>query len=100
MKKQQIQSATSLPPSPDEERRGRMIRYLVTMAIRLVCFILAIFVYYWAGWWWALIPLTGALLLPYFAVVVANTVNEGRIRPVERPGNLVRVGSSDRDQQR
>lgn len=100
MKKQQIQSATSLPPSPDEERRGRMIKYLVMMAVRLVCFIAAIFVYYWFGWWWALVPLTGAILLPYIAVVIANTVNEGRIRPVERPGSLVHVGSSEHDQKR
>ena len=77
-----------------------MIKYLVMMAIRLVCFILAIFIYYWFGWWWALVPLTGAILLPYIAVVIANTVNEGRIRPVERPGSLVHVASSDHDQKR
>jgi Protein of unknown function (DUF3099) len=87
MKKQPIQSATSLPPSPDAERRSRMIKYLVTMSIRIVCFIVAIFIHNW----WALIPITGAVLLPYVAVVLANTVVQPRVTPVESPGALVPV---------
>lgn len=94
MKKQPIQSATSLPPSPDEERRGRMIRYLITMGVRIVCFVATIFVWSWAGWW-ALIPLAGAIILPYIAVVAANTVVQPKVAPVERPGGLVRVGRHD-----
>ena len=91
MKKQPMQSATSLPQSPDAERRGRMIRYLITMLVRLICFILAIFFYYWWHNWWALIPLAGAIILPYVAVVLANTVVQPRVAPVERPGSLVHV---------
>jgi hypothetical protein len=87
MKKQPIQSATSLPPSPDAERRSRMIKYLVTMSIRIVCFIVAIFIHNW----WALIPIAGAVLLPYVAVVLANTVVQPPVTPVERPGGLVPV---------
>jgi hypothetical protein len=88
MKKQPIQSVTSLPPSPDEERRSRMIKYTVAMSIRLVCFIVAIFI---GANWWALIPIAGAILLPYIAVVLANTVAQPPVTEVERPGNLVRV---------
>jgi predicted tellurium resistance membrane protein TerC len=89
MKKQPIQSATSLPPSPDAERRGRMIKYTIAMCIRLVCFVVAIFIHSW----WALIPIAGALILPYVAVVLANTVVQPKITPVERPGGLVPVSS-------
>jgi hypothetical protein len=87
MKKQQIQSATSLPPSPDEERRSRMIRYAVTMGIRLVCFIVAIVI---PLSWWTVIPLAGAIFLPYIAVVMANNVSS-TATTVERPGSIVRV---------
>ncbi len=38
MKKQPTQSATSLPPSPDAERRVRMRKYFIAMGLRLVCF--------------------------------------------------------------
>ena len=62
-----------------------MIKYLVTMSIRIVCFIVAIFIHNW----WALIPIAGAVLLPYVAVVLANTVVQPRVAPVERPGSLV-----------
>lgn len=87
MKKQPIQSATSLPPSPDAERRSRMLKYTIAMSIRLVCFITAIFIHNL----WALIPIAGAILLPYVAVVLANTVVQPRVTPVERPGGLVPV---------
>ena len=87
MKKPQIQSATSLPPSPDAERRTRMIKYLVAMSIRLICFVTAIFIHSL----WALIPIIGAIVLPYIAVVLANTVVQPRVTPVERPGGLVPV---------
>jgi hypothetical protein len=72
-----------------------MIRYLITMGIRILCFIASIFVYYWAGWW-ALIPLAGAIILPYIAVVAANTIVQPKVSAVERPGSLVVVGRTER----
>ncbi|WP_422391834.1 DUF3099 domain-containing protein [Arthrobacter sp. N1] len=49
--------------------RTRMIRYTVSMSIRLVCFILVFVVPYgWLSW----VMIAGAVFLPYFAVVVAN----------------------------
>ena len=64
----QPQSATSLAASPEDERRSRMVRYAVAMTIRFVCVILAVVVQGWAVW----IFIAGAVLLPYFAVVLAN----------------------------
>ena len=78
--KQQPQSLTSLPPSPDDERRKRMIKYMVTMGIRIVCLVLMLFV---QGWWLAIVA-AGAILLPYFAVVLGN-VGTSWVSKAERP---------------
>lgn len=80
MKKQQQQSITSLPESPDAERRARMIKYTVAMVIRVVCFA----VIFAVPGWWRLIPALGAVALPYVAVVLAN-VGSGSRREVLSP---------------
>jgi hypothetical protein len=77
---------TELPPSPDDERRTRMIRYTIAMSVRMVCFGLAIVIQEW----WRVIPLVGALILPYIAVVIANNVSRSASMRVSRPGALVR----------
>jgi fatty acid desaturase len=96
MKKQPIQSATALPPSPDAERRSRMRKYTIAMSVRLVCFLAAIFIWYWSPVW-AIALLVGAAVLPYVAVVLANTVVQPRVTPVERPGGLVPVSRPHSD---
>lgn len=78
------QSITTLPLSPNEERRRRMIRYTVTMGIRMVCILLMLFV---QGWWLLLCAL-GAILLPYFAVIAANVHGDQRAPTVLRPTAL------------
>ena len=88
MKKQPIQSATSLPPSPDAERKSRMLKYTAAMSLRLVCFLIMVLI---PLSWWTLIPIIGAIVLPYIAVVLANTVIQAKVAPVERPGSLVPV---------
>ncbi len=82
--KQQQSSITALPPSPDEERHRRMVRYGVAMGIRVACVLACFFVH----GWWLVLPVTGAIALPYIAVVLANV---GFARPgvVERPGSIV-----------
>ena len=76
------QSITSLPLSPDEERHTRVVRYTVAMSVRMVCVLLAIFLHGWPQ----LIAIIGAVVLPYFAVVIANVkMNQGG--GVERPGD-------------
>lgn len=62
------QSITSVPLSPAEERRARMRKYSISMAIRMICIVAMVF----ASGWWLLVFALGAIFLPYFAVVVAN----------------------------
>lgn len=82
---------TTLPPSPDQERRKRMIEYSIMMGIRVLCVLACI----WVRGWWLLIPAMGAVFLPYFAVVVANAAQTGAGAQVERPGALARRRDSD-----
>jgi hypothetical protein len=79
------QSITTLPPSPEEERRSRMIKYSITMSIRVLCIFAMLFV---DGWWLAVCA-AGAVFLPYVAVVLANVASPTRRQPVLRPGAIV-----------
>ncbi len=79
---------TDLQSSPDAERRGRMIRYSLAMGIRMVCIALVIVV----PDWWRLVPAIGAIVLPYFAVVIANNASRRAPGSVLRPGSIVPVG--------
>ena len=60
---------TSLPPPASEEQQLRIRQYLLSMAVRTVCFIAAIFTQGYYRW----TLMIAAVILPYFAVVVANT---------------------------
>ncbi|HAM25762.1 MAG TPA: DUF3099 domain-containing protein [Microbacteriaceae bacterium] len=79
------QSITSLPRSPQDDRRSRMIQYLVAMGIRTVCIIACLF----TPGWWLLLPAIGAVLLPYVAVVLANAKG-APASVVLRPGTIER----------
>lgn len=83
----QHQTITSLPPSPEAERRARMIRYTVAMSIRVAC----IFAMLFAQGWWLVIFAAGAVFLPYVAVVLANVSGPSRDTHVLRPGGIVPV---------
>jgi hypothetical protein len=48
---------------------GRTRKYLLSMGVRTVCLVLAIFVLHG---WLRLIGIAAALVLPWFAVVIAN----------------------------
>ena len=54
------------------EQTTRTRRYLISMGIRTACVILAIFVPGWPRW----VFITGAVVLPYLAVVIANAGRE------------------------
>jgi Flp pilus assembly protein TadB len=60
---------TTAPISPRDERRGRERRYLITMAVRVVAFIVAVV---FATGWIRVIAIILALVLPWIAVVLAN----------------------------
>lgn len=63
---------TTAGKSPRQEQRERERRYLVTMGIRLVCFVLAIVLFGVHLRWAAGVAVAGSLILPWVAVVMAN----------------------------
>jgi hypothetical protein len=67
-----------------------MLRYGIAMGIRVACIILCFFV----QGWWLLLPIIGAVVLPYVAVVLANVGTNNR-GTVLRPGSIVPVRSED-----
>lgn len=77
------QTITSLPPSPDADRHRRMIEYSIAMGIRMVCILLCFVV----QGWWLVLPITGAVILPYIAVVIANAKSR-QAQQVVRPGAI------------
>lgn len=65
-------SITTAPMTPSDEIAVRQRRYLISMAIRTACVILAVvFRETWAVWF----LVAGAVILPYVAVVLANTAS-------------------------
>ena len=55
-----------------EDIRYRQHRYLIMMAIRALCFAVAIILFVNHLRWLVLIPAVGAILIPYIAVIFAN----------------------------
>jgi signal transduction histidine kinase len=61
---------TSASRPHSEDLRGRERRYVISMGIRTLCFLLAlVFREHWVVW----VFLAASFLLPYVAVVIANT---------------------------
>jgi len=77
------QSVTNLGVSPEEERRSRMIRYSIAMAVRMICIVLAFLVQGWLMW----VCFALAIVLPYWAVVIAN--NQGEAKPKTTAAEVV-----------
>jgi hypothetical protein len=65
---QAVHKITAARPSLSEDIRSRQFRYLVSMSIRTLCFVLAIVTDGWVRW----VLFAGAVFLPYVAVVLAN----------------------------
>ncbi|WP_084541183.1 DUF3099 domain-containing protein [Nocardioides alkalitolerans] len=64
---------TSAGEAPEEELDHRQRRYIIAMTVRTLCFLGAVAV--GPGWLrWVL--LSGAVFLPYIAVVIANTTSQ------------------------
>jgi len=60
---------TSASRPHSEELRGREVRYVISMGIRTLCFLLAlVFRTSWVVW----VFLAASIFLPYVAVVIAN----------------------------
>lgn len=61
-----------------EDVESRTRRYVISMAVRTVCFLLAVVLDGWLRW----VMIAAALVLPYLSVVFANG---GRERVVDLP---------------
>lgn len=80
--KNRVQSVTTASPGRSTDLSARQRRYLWMMGIRAACLPLALVSDGWLRW----VFLLGAVVLPYFAVVVANAVARpqgGALTPVE-----------------
>jgi len=77
------QSTTSLPQSPQDDESSRMRKYLLTMGIRVGCFILMVVITPY-GWWTFALGI-GAIFLPYIAVVLANVGKDAHAPEAEDP---------------
>ena len=73
-----ITSATGSRSADMQQRAGR---YLVSMVIRTLCVVLVIVIPGPLRWVFAV----GAIVLPYVAVVAANSAGERRQRPLPPP---------------
>ncbi|MEO0026862.1 MAG: hypothetical protein RL716_193 [Actinomycetota bacterium] len=69
------QSLTSIGQSPELERRARMLKYTVAMTVRVICLVVGVAVGQGPIMW---VAFAGAILLPYFAVVIANASTSGQ----------------------
>lgn len=67
-KRETVFEITSARRALSEDTRDRNIRYLVSMAIRTVCFVLMVVTPSPWRWFFA----AGAILIPWFAVMIAN----------------------------
>ncbi len=63
---------TEARPGLSQDISYRERRYLIMMGIRTVCFVAAILMFVNHLGWLTAIPAVGALVIPYFAVVLAN----------------------------
>jgi len=72
MRDDEVHRITDAGTGLSEEQRGRTRRYLVAMTIRTMCFLAAVFTP--SPWRW--IFAVGAVVLPYLAVIVANSGHE------------------------
>lgn len=79
-----MSTVTSLPISPEMERSHRMKVYSLYMLIRMICIGLCFVV----PGWFIVLPILGAVLIPYLAVVLANSKTKGS-SDVESPHKLL-----------
>ncbi|WP_237687332.1 DUF3099 domain-containing protein [Arthrobacter jiangjiafuii] len=70
----QIPRITDARTAHTDEMRARMIKYSVSMGIRIVCLGLLFVVHGWLLW----VVIAGAVVLPYFAVIIANAGSDTR----------------------
>lgn len=64
----EVPAITNAAVAHSDEMHQRMVKYATAMGIRMVCLV-SIFIF---DGWFKLIPIIGAVILPWVAVVIAN----------------------------
>ena len=59
---------TDARPGASVDEHSRIVKYSISMGVRVLCFVLAFFVQGWLQ----VLCLVAAVVLPYFAVIIAN----------------------------
>ena len=93
-KAESIRITTARKSVPDDQA-VRVRGYVISMSIRIACFVLACLTFFWLDWpalAWVLV--VGALIIPYLAVVFAN----GGREPNEDPPDTLGSFHADRPQ--
>ncbi len=70
--RQTVYQISGAQPGLSEDISARTRRYVITMGIRTVCFPIAVFTEGWVRWMFV----AAALVVPYFAVIIANAGRE------------------------
>jgi len=78
MDREPVYSVTSARAGQRDEISGRERRYIISMAIRTVCFVGAVIAWQTVGAWLGAILFVGALVLPYTSVILANAGGRSR----------------------
>jgi hypothetical protein len=81
-RRDQTYLVTEARPGMSADIASRQRRYLVMMGIRTLCFIAAVLMFVNHLGWLTAIPIVGAVVIPYFAVIFAN----GGREPASRRG--------------
>lgn len=67
-----VYSVTSAKVGQSADMASREHRYIVSMAIRTICFVGGVIAWQTVGTWLGAILFVGALVLPYTSVILAN----------------------------
>jgi len=67
-----VYSVTSAKVGQSDDMASREHRYIISMAIRTVCFVGGVIAWQTIGAWLGAILFVGALVLPYTSVILAN----------------------------
>lgn len=83
-------SVTSAGVNPAEDRAHRIRMYFMAMTLRVVC-VVSLF---WVRGWWLIIPVLGAIIFPWFAVMIGNAVAHGGEQKPDAPDPLKLEGGT------
>ncbi|MBT1017838.1 DUF3099 domain-containing protein [Canibacter sp. lx-72] len=94
----QTYEVTGAGVDPVANRNQRTRVYVISMSIRVACVLCLLF----TPGWWAILPILGAALLPFFAVMVANNIapvvdkkQHSTVTPLSLPDSLQKSASPE-----